>query len=158
MQQAGVDTRVEILPLLSDLALTANLLAPSGEAATYGDVLNAELRATDVLAAVTGAVVSGRHDTVRLAEVLYMPEGLRLLKVGNPIPGFRVQVSDLVFATAELLGMRLLDLGVDLSLGGWGMPPWRSPFPSRARSWSGPFPATPRLWPAPRRSGWGSLA
>ncbi len=113
----GVDTRVDVLPMLTDISTRANLLTPSGKALTYGDILDADLPVSDLLTALTGVTVPPGAGTVRLGDALVLPADLRGVIVGNPVPTARLQISDLVLATAELLAQRVVNVETALDLG-----------------------------------------
>nr|WP_286173873.1 pilus assembly protein TadG-related protein [Rhodobacter sp. NTK016B] len=116
----GVDTRINILETLGDIALEASLLTPSGEPSTYGDLLEADLPAATILSVLTGQNVPPGLGTVRLGDGLVLSEDLRRLRVGTPIRGVEFYVADLVLLTAELLTEHLLSLQTDLTLGAFG--------------------------------------
>lgn len=115
----GVDSQISLFPMLTDLAVSANLLSPSGDPLTYGDVLNADLPVADLLSMLTGvAVPPGAGGTVRLGDVLVVPLDLRGIEVGSPVQALHVQAADLVMATAEILATRIVNLDIGLDLGG----------------------------------------
>lgn len=113
----GIDTRIELLPTLTAMALRADLLTPGGEAMTYGEILDADLPVSDILAILLDTDVPPIPDQVQLAEFLHLGEGLRHMTTHSPVYGLQVQAEDLVLATAEVLGKRLLDLEARLDLG-----------------------------------------
>ncbi|WP_370225415.1 pilus assembly protein TadG-related protein [Pararhodobacter marinus] len=116
----GVDTRIDLLETLADIAVEASLLTPSGEPATYGQLLDASLPASSILSVVTGQNVPPGLGDVRLGDGLILPEDLRRLTVGSPVRGVEFYVADLVFLTAELLTEHLLSLQTEVTLGAFG--------------------------------------
>lgn len=116
----GVDAEVALFPELTELAARFNLLTPSGETATYGDVLRAELPVSAVLETLLGRRLPWDGRTIRLGEAIILGDGLDRLTVGSILPSARIQLSDLVFATAELLARRVADVQVGVDLGAAG--------------------------------------
>lgn len=116
----GIDAEVALFPELTELAARFDLLTPSGEPATYGDVLDAELPVSAVLETLLGRSLPWDGRTVRLGDAIVLAEGLDRATVGAILPSARIQLSDLVLATAELLAQRVADvrLGVDLGAAG----------------------------------------
>ena len=113
----GVDTRVELFQTLGDFALAANLLTPSGEPVTYGEVLDAELPVADVLSVLTGVAVPPVPGVVRLGDALVLSEDLRRLQVDTPVHAVQIQAADLVLLTAELMAQRVAEVEAELNLG-----------------------------------------
>ncbi|WP_068306562.1 pilus assembly protein TadG-related protein [Pararhodobacter sp. CCB-MM2] len=113
----GVDTQVDLFEALTDLSIAANILSPSGEKATYGDVLNASLPASDLLTAFTGLTVAPSPGRVRLADALRLPEDIQRLTVDTPVHSVTLQKADLVLMTAELMAMTVFDLNTRVNLG-----------------------------------------
>nr|WP_255618461.1 pilus assembly protein TadG-related protein [Roseibaca sp. Y0-43] len=116
----GVDTRVDVLPYLDALALEANLLTPSADPLTYGQLLDMSIPASAVFSALTGNPVMNAPGEIRMGDILYLPPDLRALSVGAPLRGLSVDLSDIAFASAEILASRVADLEVGLDLGGFG--------------------------------------
>lgn len=114
----GIDTRLSVFPTLLDLAARADLLTPGGAPQTWGTILDAELPVSDVLEVLTGRPVPPSPHAIRLGEVLYLPADLREAAIGNPVPEIHLQAADLILASAEILGQRILNLEVGLGLGG----------------------------------------
>lgn len=113
----GIDARIEVASFLTDLAIDANLLTPSGSPLTYGDVLNASVPVSTVFSNLFGQIESAPNARVSLSDVIYLSPDLAALDVGSPLSNVSINAADLAFATAEILGSRILDLGIGLSLG-----------------------------------------
>lgn len=114
----GLDTRVDLFPMLSDLAVSANLLTPSGDPVTYGEVLDADLPVASILTALTGIPVPpAQGRAIRLGDVLVVPADLRGVRVDTPVHAAQVQAGDLVLASAELLAMNVVSVDTTLTLG-----------------------------------------
>lgn len=113
----GVDAELDVAGFLGGLSLRAAALTPSGQMGTYGDILDAEYAASDVLEQALGVVVVPSRQPIRLAEVIYMPEDLRRLQVGSPLPPITLQASQVVLATAAVLQERIVDATVAVNLG-----------------------------------------
>ncbi|WP_127901166.1 pilus assembly protein TadG-related protein [Solirhodobacter olei] len=112
----GIDTAISGQGFLDALSTQASLLTPSGSDTTYGDILDAELPVASVLNAALGVPVSGGGQTIRLGDVIYMSPDLRKVRVGQPLPPMSLNVSDIVLASAELLGKRVADVDTTLTL------------------------------------------
>lgn len=114
----GVDTRVDVLGFLTALSTEAALLTPSGTAMHYGDVLDASLPTDVIFETLLGRPVAVPRDYVRLADILYLAPDLSALQVGTPVEAISVDMSDILFALAEVLAERVIDLDLSLDLGG----------------------------------------
>lgn len=117
----GVDAEIALFPELTDIATRMSLLTPSGQPLTYGDVLNAELPVSVVLETLLGRPVPFDPTPIRLGDVIVLGGNLDQVHVGALLPSARLQMADLILATAELLARRVLDLGIDLNLGPVGI-------------------------------------
>ncbi len=62
-------------------------------------------------------------EALSLGSFLYLSEGLRDLKVTSPLPPLQLNVADLVFGSAEVLGERIVDLELTADLGSAGEVP-----------------------------------
>jgi uncharacterized membrane protein len=113
----GIDTQIDVLPFLDVLSVRANALTPSGDPLTYGELLGVAVPASDVFSALTGEDVFGNHGNITLGDVIYLSPDLASLRVGSPVRDLRVDISDLAFASAEVLATRILDLQLGLNLG-----------------------------------------
>ncbi|WP_083194748.1 pilus assembly protein TadG-related protein [Pararhodobacter sp. CCB-MM2] len=113
----GIDTQVDLFETLGEFSLNAAVLTPSGEEATYGDVLDAYLPVSDILTEVTGLPVAPGAGTVRLGDALILSDDLRRLTADTPVHAFRIQQADLVLVVAELLAMNVISLDTELDLG-----------------------------------------
>lgn len=114
----GIDTRLSLFPTLLDIAARADLVTPGGAPLTWGTILDADLPVSDVLEVLTGQPVPPSPHAIRLGEVLYLPADLRGATVGSIVPQIHLQAADLILASAEILGQRILNLEVGLGLGG----------------------------------------
>lgn len=113
----GIDANVGVFPTLTDIATRAELLTPSGDDLSYGDILNADVPVGAVFEALTGQPVGFSSETIRLGDILYLPADLQDVMVGSPVPSLNLRVADVVLATAEVLGRRIVDLEVGVNLG-----------------------------------------
>ncbi len=113
----GVDTAVEVFPTLTEIAARADVASPGDDPLTYRNILDADVPVEAVLETLTGERVGFSGQTIRLAEVLSIPSSLQRMTVGAPVSSLKVQASDLILATAEVLGTRIVDLAVGVDLG-----------------------------------------
>jgi uncharacterized membrane protein len=114
----GVRARVDLGDFLHGVALEAGLLRAAGAEATYGDILDAAIDPGILLGRSLNRPVPLGQPKVRLSDVVYMPDDLRRMRIGSPVPPIAVGREDLVLATARLLMARLVDVGLSLNLGG----------------------------------------
>lgn len=116
----GVDANLDAAQFLGGLSVRAAALMPSGRPTTYGDILDTGIAASDILQqALGGLFVAPTQQRVRLAEVIYLPEDLRRLTVGSPLPPISLRASQIILATAAVLQERIVDATVAVNLGGF---------------------------------------
>lgn len=112
----GVDTTLQLADLLE---ANAALLTPSGEPATYGDVLDADLSSTSLLGQLTGRTLPpAMGPLVRLSDALVLPDSIRRLRVGSPINAVQLRLGDMILLIAELMAQNVASVDASLSLGG----------------------------------------
>lgn len=123
---SGHGVRINAAELLERIAINAEAASPD---TTYGDILDMELTLDEVLRealipegfGIGTGPLSG--EALSLGSFLYLSEGLRDLKVTSPLPPLQLNVADLVFGSAEVLGERIVDLELTADLGSAGEVP-----------------------------------
>lgn len=110
--------RVNTFRMLDRLANEVAAISPFGAPQTYGDVLDAQVSFSSVVAAATGQSATYTPDTVRLGEVLVMSDEMRNMRIGSDTPDIEVQAADVVFGSAEVLSQEnAVDAEVKVDLG-----------------------------------------
>lgn len=142
----GVDTNLDLAQFLGGLNLRASALTPSGNMDSYGEILDAEYRVSDVMAQALGIPVINTGTPIRLGDVLIVPEDLRRVTVGAPIPPLTVGVADVVLASAALLQERIVDAAVAADLGPFGNLALKVTVSDPPRIVVGVRPGAPEAW------------
>nr|WP_281070724.1 pilus assembly protein TadG-related protein [Oceaniglobus trochenteri] len=112
---SGHGLRLRGFEFLGLVAAEADILQPGHT--TYGDVLDAQIDASTIMGTATGRTVSNLLGDIRLGDLIYLDEALRRTVIGSPIHEVELSVADIVFGSAEILGARVVDLGVNLDIG-----------------------------------------
>lgn len=111
-------TRLDVAQFLGGVALDANLSSASGSDATYGDILDALVDPSRLMARAVGRSLPLSGRLVRLGDVIYMPDDLKRIRLSRPFPPISVGAQDIVMASAHLLMAQIVDTSVNVQLGG----------------------------------------